>query len=57
MWINVVISTIAAGITGYLAIDFLLKYLRNHSTYLFIYYRIIAGLAILILIWTSIIQP
>jgi undecaprenyl-diphosphatase len=57
MWINLIISTIAAGISGYLAIDFLLKYLRRHSTYLFIYYRIIAGAAILILIWYNIIQP
>lgn len=57
MWINVIISTLAAAISGYIAIDFLLKYLRNHSTYLFIYYRIIAGAVILILIWYNIIQP
>jgi undecaprenyl-diphosphatase len=57
MWINLIISTLAAGISGYLAIDFLLKYLRSHSTYLFIYYRIIAGAVILILIWYNIIQP
>ncbi len=57
MWINLIISTLAAAISGYLAIDFLLKYLRKHSTYLFIYYRIIAGIIILILIGYNIIQP
>lgn len=57
MWINLIIATIAAAVSGYLAIDFLLKYLRNHSTYLFIYYRIIAGIIILVLIGFNIIQP
>lgn len=57
MWLNVIVSTLVAGISGYLAIDFLLKYLKNHSTFIFIYYRIFAGLAILILIWYNIIQP
>jgi undecaprenyl-diphosphatase len=57
MWINLIISTIAAAISGYLAIDFLLKYLKKHSTYLFIYYRIIIGAIILILIAYNIIQP
>jgi undecaprenyl-diphosphatase len=56
MWINLIVSTIAAAVSGYLAIDFLLKYLRKHSTYLFIYYRIIAGILILILIGFKIIQ-
>ncbi len=57
MWINLIISTITAAISGYIAIDFLLKYLKNHSTYLFIYYRIIAGIIILVLIAYNIIQP
>ncbi len=57
MWVNLIIATIAAAISGYLAIDFLLKYLRKHSTYLFIYYRIIAGIIILVLIGFNIIQP
>jgi len=57
MWINLIISTLAAAISGYLAIDFLLKYLRKHSTYIFIYYRIFAGIIILILIGYNIIQP
>jgi undecaprenyl-diphosphatase len=57
MWVNLIISTAAAAVSGYLAIDFLLKYLRKHSTFLFIYYRIIAGIIILVLIGLNIIQP
>jgi undecaprenyl-diphosphatase len=55
--LNLIVSTIAAGITGYFAIDFLLKYLRKNTTFLFIYYRIILGLLILILIYTKVILP
>ena len=52
---NLVVSTIVSGISGYVAIDFLLKYLKKNSTFLFIYYRIAAGVFILILLLTNII--
>jgi len=55
--INLIIATIVSGISGYIAIDFLLKYLKKHSTFLFIFYRIGLGLLILILIYFNIIQP
>jgi undecaprenyl-diphosphatase len=54
---NIIAATIAATISGYLAIDFLIKYLKKHSTFVFIYYRIILGLSIIILLITNIIQP
>ena len=44
---NVIASTAAAAIVGYASIALLLKYLRTHSTMVFIYYRIILGVAIL----------
>lgn len=56
MAVNLIISTIASGISGYIAIDFLLKYLRKNTTFLFIYYRIALGIIILILLSTAIIQ-
>ena len=37
------VATLASGIVGYLTIAFLLRYLKTHSTFLFIYYRLIAG--------------
>jgi undecaprenyl-diphosphatase len=40
------ISTIVSGIVGYWAIAFLLKYLQKHTTYVFIFYRIILGAAL-----------
>jgi undecaprenyl-diphosphatase len=57
MAVNLVIATVVSGISGYIAIDFLLKYLRKNSTFLFIYYRIVLGIIILILLSTAIIQP
>ena len=57
MAINMVVATLAATISGYLAIDFLLKYLKKHSTFIFVYYRIILGIAIIILILSKFIQP
>jgi undecaprenyl-diphosphatase len=38
-----VISTVVSGIVGYWAISFLLKFLQKHTTYVFIFYRIILG--------------
>jgi len=57
MAINMVVATLAAAISGYLAIDFLLKYLKKHSTFIFVYYRIILGIAIIVLILSKLIQP
>jgi undecaprenyl-diphosphatase len=57
MVVNLIISTIVSAISGYLAIDFLLKYLRRNSTFIFIYYRISLGILIFILLFNNIIQP
>jgi undecaprenyl-diphosphatase len=57
MTISIIIATIVSGISGYLAIDFLLKFLKKNSTFLFIYYRIALGIFILILLFNNIIQP
>ena len=57
MAVNIIVATIVSGISGYLAIDFLLKYLRKNSTFIFIYYRIALGIFILILLINNIIQP
>lgn len=41
------IGVSAAALSSYLAIGFLLRFLQRHGTYLFIYYRILLGAAIL----------
>ena len=50
MAVNIIVSTIVSGVSGYLAIDFLLKYLKKNTTFIFIYYRIALGIFILILL-------
>lgn len=54
--LNYILATIIAGISGYYSIDFLLRYLRKNSTFVFIYYRIILGIAILLLLYFNIIK-
>ncbi|MEJ7709282.1 MAG: undecaprenyl-diphosphate phosphatase [Pyrinomonadaceae bacterium] len=51
------IATVVAGIVGYISIWFLLRFLRRHSTGIFIGYRIIVGIVILALLYAGIIQP
>ncbi|MFM8439988.1 MAG: undecaprenyl-diphosphatase UppP [Acidobacteriota bacterium] len=47
---SLVLGTIAAGISGYLAIWFLLSYLRSRTTVIFIVYRVVVGALIIFLI-------
>ena len=54
---NLIVATTVSAISGYLAIDLLLKFLRKNSTFIFIYYRIVMGVFIIILLLTEIIQP
>jgi len=54
MAVNLLVSTIASGISGYLAIGLLLRYLRKNSTFVFIYYRVAIGGLILIFLYFNI---
>jgi undecaprenyl-diphosphatase len=47
-WPALAAATIVSGVSGYLSIAFLLKFLQRHTTYLFVGYRIGLGL---LLIW------
>ena len=55
MILNLVVSTIVSGVCGYVAIDFLLKFLKKNTTFLFVWYRIAAGVFILILLFSKVI--
>jgi undecaprenyl-diphosphatase len=48
--VNLVIATVVSGVVGYAAIAFLLRYLRTHSTGVFIVYRLLLGGALLVLL-------
>jgi undecaprenyl-diphosphatase len=51
------VGTVVAGIVGYASIWFLLRYLRTHTTGVFIGYRLIVGTLILFLLFSSRINP
>ena len=56
-FVSLGVGMVVAGIVGYLSIWFLLAFLRKNSTAIFIIYRIILGVTILILLWLQIISP
>lgn len=51
------IATISSAISGYLTIEFLLRFLKRNSTFVFVFYRIVIGIIILVLISNGIINP
>lgn len=55
--LTLIIATITSAVSGYLTIEFLLKFLRKNSTFVFIVYRIVIGVVIIILILNNVIQP
>jgi undecaprenyl-diphosphatase len=44
---NLIVATVISAVVGYASIAFLLSYLRRHSTYVFIVYRLMAGAVVL----------
>jgi undecaprenyl-diphosphatase len=52
--INYIVATAVSGISGYAAIAFLISFLRRHTTFIFIYYRIALGAIIIILLYNNI---
>lgn len=55
--INLIVATIVSAILGYLSIEFLLRYLKKNSTFVFIIYRIVVGIIILVLLEKRVILP
>jgi undecaprenyl-diphosphatase len=56
-FLPLLVATIVSGIVGYLSIWFLLAFLRKRSTAIFIIYRIILGVIILVLLWQGVLSP
>jgi undecaprenyl-diphosphatase len=46
-YLPLIVATVVSGLVGYASIWFLLRYLRTHSTAVFIVYRLVVGAAIL----------
>ncbi len=47
------ISIVVAFISGYASIWFLIRYLRTHTTHVFIYYRYVLGLVLIAMLVTG----
>jgi undecaprenyl-diphosphatase len=54
---SLVVATVVSGIVGYATIAFLLNYLKRHTTYLFIIYRVALGGLLFALLLTGRVQP
>ncbi len=48
-----IVSTIISGLVGYATIAFLLRYLKTHSTYVFVAYRVFLGAVLLVLLFSK----
>jgi undecaprenyl-diphosphatase len=55
--INLIVATVVSGIIGYASIAFLLNYLKKHTTYIFIFYRLVLGVFLLALLLGHKIEP
>jgi undecaprenyl-diphosphatase len=55
--VALIIASAAAFISGYASIAFLLKFLRSKSTFVFVVYRIIVGICVLVAVRNGLIQP
>ncbi len=55
--VNLTVATVFSAVTGYAAIAFLLRYLRTHTTYVFVWYRILLGGVIFLLLLLGILSP
>ncbi|MCC6475751.1 undecaprenyl-diphosphatase UppP [bacterium] len=53
---NLIVATVVSAIVGYASIAFLLGYLKRHSTYLFIVYRIVVGVLLLGLLGAGVLK-
>jgi len=52
-----VVGNLASAVSGYLAIDLLLRYLRTRTTHIFVWYRIGLGLLLLGLLAGGVLEP
>jgi undecaprenyl-diphosphatase len=55
--VNLIIATVVSGVVGYGAIAFLITYLRHHTTFVFVVYRLLLGALILVLIARGVVAP
>ncbi|HEV7484261.1 MAG TPA: undecaprenyl-diphosphatase UppP [Thermoanaerobaculia bacterium] len=52
-WTPIAVAIAVAFISGYASIWFLIRYLRTHTTHVFIYYRYVLGIAMIAMLMTG----
>lgn len=52
-WTSIIVAIVVAFISGYASIWFLLRYLKSHTTHVFIYYRFALGAVMIVLLMTG----
>lgn len=55
-WASIAVAIVVAFVSGYASIWFLLRYLRTHTTEVFIYYRFVLGAVMIVLLMTGLIR-
>jgi undecaprenyl-diphosphatase len=56
-WTPIIVSIAVAFVSGYASIWFLIRYLRRHTTYVFVYYRYALGLLMIALLASGYLKP
>ncbi len=56
-WAPILISIAVAFVSGYASIWFLLRYLKTHTTHVFIYYRYVLGAIMIVLLASGYLKP
>lgn len=56
-WGPILVATLVSFVSGWASIYFLIRYLKTHTTAIFIYYRIVFGAIIMALLATGVLQP
>ena len=52
-WTPIAVAIVVAFVSGYASIWFLIRYLRSHTTHVFIYYRYALGIAMIAMLMTG----
>jgi undecaprenyl-diphosphatase len=55
-WVPIVVAVVVAFVSGYASIWFLLRYLRTHTTQVFIWYRLALGVVMIVLLANGLIR-
>jgi undecaprenyl-diphosphatase len=56
-WVNTLVATAVSFVVAYLSVNWLLRFVSRHSYSIFIFYRVVLGLLLMVLLVTDTIEP